>query len=80
MWKPGNGGNKAHSESMPPQQINPGPIPRLVQEHVTERQASHESGSMLVQYNCAQYECEPDLVGRLTEIPQLLLHPTQGRG
>ncbi len=33
-----------------------------------ERQASHERGSMLVQYNCAQYECEPDLVGRLTEI------------
>ena len=53
----------AHSESMPAQQINTLPIPRLVQEHVMERQASHERGSMLVQYNC-----EPDLVERLTEI------------
>ena len=33
-----------------------------------ERQASHERGSMLVQYNCVQYQCEPDLVERLTEI------------
>ena len=58
----------AHSESMPAQQINTFPIPRLVQEHVMERQASHERGSMLVQYNCVQYQCEPDLVERLTEI------------
>ena len=57
-----------HSESMPAQQINTFPIPRLVQEHVMERQASHERGSMLVQYNCVQYQCEPDLVERLTEI------------
>ncbi len=33
-----------------------------------ERQASHERGSMLVQYNCVQYRCEPDLVERLTRI------------
>ncbi len=33
-----------------------------------ERQASHERGSMLVQYNCVQYQCEPDLVERLTQI------------
>ncbi len=33
-----------------------------------ERQASHERGSMLVQYNCLVYQCEPDLVERLKEI------------
>ena len=58
----------AHSESFPPQQINNRPIPRLVQEHIMERNAGHEKGSMLVQYNCREYECEPDLVGRLTEL------------
>ncbi len=33
-----------------------------------ERNAGHERGSMLVQYNCVAYQCEPDLVERLTEI------------
>jgi len=33
-----------------------------------ERNAGHEKGSMLVQYNCVDYECEPDLEQRLTEI------------
>ncbi len=58
----------AHSEAFPPQQINNQPIPRLVQEHVMERNAGHERGSMLVQYNCVDYQCEPELVERLTEI------------
>ena len=58
----------AHSESLPPQQINTLPIPRPVQEHVMERAAGHERGSMLVQYNCAGYQCESNLVERLTEI------------
>ena len=58
----------AHSESLPTGQINAAPIPRLVQEHVMERNAGHPRGSMLVQYNCAKYQCEPDLVERLTEI------------
>ena len=58
----------AHSEAFPLGQINSRPIPRLVQEHVMERNAGHEKGSMLVQYNCVEYECEPDLEQRLTEI------------
>ncbi len=65
---PPTGFTPAHFESLPPQQINNRPIPRLEQEHVMERAAGHESGSMLVQYNCVEYECEPDLVERLTEI------------
>ncbi len=58
----------AHSESFPPQQINDRPIPRRVQEHVMERNAGHERGSMLVQYNCVDYKCEPDFEERLREI------------
>ena len=33
-----------------------------------ERAAGHERGSMLVQYNCVDYECEADLEERLTAI------------
>ena len=33
-----------------------------------ERNATHTVGRMLVQYNCAKYECEPGLVENLTEI------------
>ena len=58
----------AHLESFPPQQVNNLPIPRLVQEHVMERNAGHPRGSMLVQYNCVDYQCEPGLVERLAQI------------
>ena len=58
----------SHSESYPPQQINTQPIPRLVQEHIMERGGTHPTGGMLVQYNCEDYQCEPNLVQRLREI------------
>ena len=58
----------AHLEAFPPQQINNLPIPRLIQEHVMERNPGHPRGSMLVQYNCVNYQCEPGLVESLTEI------------
>jgi len=45
---PPTGFTAAHSEAFPLQQINSQPIPRLVQEHVMERNAGHERGSMLV--------------------------------
>ena len=65
---PPTGYTPAHSEAFPPAQINFRPIPRLVQEHVMERNAGHDKGSMLVQYNCVDYQCEPDLVERLEVI------------
>jgi len=65
---PPTGFSPAHLESLPPQQINTRPIPRLEQEHVMERAAGHERGSMLVQYNCVEYECEPGLVDSLEKI------------
>lgn len=60
----------AHLETFPSRQINRQPIPRLVQEHVMERNATHGDGKMLVQYNCVNYECEPGLVETLTTIVQ----------
>ncbi len=48
-----------------------------------ERGGSHRTGGMLVEYNCTGYQCEPDLVERLTEIvrsypPQVYLAPYPG--
>ena len=45
-----------------------------------ERGGDHLRGSMLVQYNCAEYECEPDLIRKLIEVvqaypPQVYLAP-----
>lgn len=70
----------AHAETFPPQQINAQPIPRPVQEHVMERGGGHPVGSMLVQYNCVDYQCEPDLVQKLEDLvrgypPQVYLAP-----
>jgi hypothetical protein len=65
---PPTGFTAAHLETLPTRQINSQPIPRLVQEHVMERDSGHEKGSMLVQYNCVKYDCEPYLVDRLKEI------------
>ena len=60
-----------HSEQFPPAQINSVPIPRPIQEHVMERGGrSHRQGSMLIQYNCFDYECEPGLIDELIKIVQ----------
>ena len=72
-----------HSESLPSQQINFRPIPRPIQEHVMERGGVHLTGGMLVEYNCEDYQCEPDLVDKLTEIvqgypPQVYMAPFPG--
>ena len=77
---PPTGYTPAHRETLPRQQINSQPIHRLVQEHVMEREAGHERGSMLVQYNCRKYQCGEDLVDRLTDVvlsypPQVYLAP-----
>lgn len=72
-----------HSETLPPSQINISPIPRPEQEHVMERNATHPQGRMLVQYNCRDYECGPDLVENLAKIvrrypPSVYMAPYPG--
>jgi hypothetical protein len=58
-----------HIEEFPPQQINTVPILRSIQEHVMERGGGHHQvGSMLVQYNCDDYQCEQNLVQMLVEL------------
>lgn len=77
---PPTGFTPSHIDSLPGRQINRQPIQRRIQEHVMERDGGHERGSMLVQYNCRTYQCEGDLIDRLTEVvgsypPQVYLAP-----
>lgn len=72
---PPTGFGPAHSELLPQRQINTQPIPRPIQEHVMERGGEHRTGGMLVEYNCTDYQCAPDLVELLTEIVRS--YPTQ---
>ncbi len=59
----------SHSEQFPARQINRVPIPLPIQEHVMERGGGHHLiGSMLIQYNCDRFECEPGLIAALEEI------------
>ncbi len=81
---PPTGFGPNHLETFPPRQINTVPIPRREQEHVMERGGGHhQRGSMLVQYNCRDYECEPELVENLAEIvrsypPNVYMAPYPG--
>ena len=66
---PPTGFTANHWEQFPPVQVNTSPIPRQIQEHVMERGGGHhETGSMLVQYNCDDYLCGPDTIEQLTAI------------
>ncbi len=58
----------SHSERFPARQINSVPIPLAIQEHVMERGNDHATGSMLIQYNCDRFDCEPGLINTLEEI------------
>ena len=80
---PPTGFGPNHSESLPPQQINTVPIPRPIQEHVMEHIGDGNPPGVLVQYNCQDYTCAPDLVQQLTDIvrsypPSVFLAPYPG--
>ena len=58
-----------HAEAYPPQQINTVPIPLSIQGHLPERGGGHHLiGTMSVQYNCVDYECEAKLIQKLVEV------------
>ena len=58
-----------HLEQFPARQINNQPIDPRIQEHVMERGGGHHRiGSMLVQYNCVRFDCDPGMVKDLEDI------------
>jgi len=57
-----------HIESSPPAHIVNQPIPENIQRHMLEHADGGDSPGILIQYNCKDYECAPDLIDKLTAL------------
>ncbi|MCH7730878.1 hypothetical protein IID21_05215 [Patescibacteria group bacterium] len=59
-----------HSENSPPTHIMSNPIPEGIQKHMLEHADGVGPPGIIIQYNCDDFECEFDLVERLTQLVQ----------
>jgi len=61
-----------HSEQSPPRHILDQPIPEKIQKHMLEHADGNDrsGGGIIVQYNCDKFECEPNLIEKLTNIAE----------
>jgi hypothetical protein len=62
-----------HVESYPEEQVSTIPIPDAVQRHIIEHvplSDGTQRRGVILQYNCVQFTCEPDLISQLAEIVQ----------
>ncbi|MCH7883314.1 hypothetical protein IIA95_02785 [Patescibacteria group bacterium] len=57
-----------HSEASPSAHIVTQPIPDVVQRHMLEHADGRGKPGIIIQYNCNDFECEPDLIKNLTEL------------
>jgi len=59
-----------HAEKSPPAHIVTEPIPERIQRHMLEHADGIEGGKsgIIIQYNCSTFDCEPDLIEKLTKL------------
>ena len=57
-----------HIEQSPPSHIVDRPIPANIQKHMLEHADGGGKPGIVIQYNCDDYDCSPDLVEKLTEL------------
>lgn len=57
-----------HSEGIPPAHILTQPIPDPIQRHMLEHADGKDSPGIIIQYNCDKFECEEDLIEKLTNL------------
>lgn len=57
-----------HSEDSPSAHISTIKIPDSIQRHMLEHSDGSGPSSIIIQYNCDDYECEQDLVQKLTTL------------
>jgi len=59
-----------HIEESPSAHILTSPIPENIQKHMLEHADGDEAKGpgIFIQYNCDQYDCESDLIEKLTEV------------
>jgi len=60
--------SQGHIEASPPSHIVTNPIPVSIQSHMLEHADGTGRGGIIIQYNCDDYECESDLIDKLTNI------------
>jgi len=59
---------KGHIEVSPPSHILDTPMQATIQKHMLEHADGGGPPGIIIQYNCDKYECESDLVTKLTEL------------
>jgi plastocyanin len=59
---------QGHIEQSPPSHILLQPIPEPVQKHMLEHADGRGRPSIIIQYNCLKFVCQPDLIQRLTDL------------
>lgn len=57
-----------HSENSPPSHILTQPIPGAIQRHMLEHADGKTIPGIIIQYNCNDFDCEPELVQNLTAL------------
>lgn len=54
-----------HSEGVPPSHILNEPIPDSIQRHMLEHADGRGKPGVIIQYNCKDFSCAPDLIEKL---------------
>jgi hypothetical protein len=60
-----------HSEQSPPSHIVSRPIPDAIQRHMLEHADGRGAPGVIIQYNCNDFDCEPDLIQKLVAVAEL---------
>lgn len=59
---------EGHIEQSPPSHIVNTPMPDNIQRHMLEHADGEGDPGIIIQYNCSDFDCAPDLLSRLTEL------------
>ncbi len=59
---------RGHTENVPPSHILSSPMPLSVHKHMLEHADGSGPPGVIINYNCEDFECAPDLVDRLAAI------------
>ena len=59
---------EGHVEALPPGHILTAPMAETIQRHMLEHADGKGAPGVIIQYNCDDFDCGPDLVRKLTEL------------
>lgn len=57
-----------HAEESPKSHISDVPIPENIQKHMLEHADGKGKPGVVIQYNCQDYSCEPDMIQKLSDL------------